>query len=287
MPDSSPWIVETSSQTFQQDAIERSRDVPVVVDFWAEWCQPCRLLGPVLEKLAEDYAGRFVLVKADTEKVPDVAAAFGVTSIPAVFGLRNGGVVDQFLGVLPEEEVRAWIERLLPSPAEDLAAEARAMEATDPQAAEAAYREAIKLMPSLTAAGVGLARMLLARDELGEARRMIEEMAAAGVLDAEGEHVQAELIIGLEAKQAGSVEACREAVDAAPDDPERQLLLAKSLAGAGAYEEAMQRCLGLIQQDRHGLGEKARELMVHVFHLLGPESELAGDYRRKLTMVLY
>jgi putative thioredoxin len=287
MSGQSPWVVETSTETFQHDVIERSKDVPVVVDFWADWCPPCRMLGPILEQLAEQFEGKFLLVKVDTQKMPDLAEAFRVSSIPAVFAFRDGQVVDQFVGLPPEPRVRAWLEQLVPSPAESLAAEARTLEQTDPEAAEARYREAIELMPSLTSAREGLARTLLARDQLDEARRLIEEMAAAGVLDAEGEHVQAELAIGLEAKQAGSVEACRAAAQAAPDDLQRQLQLAKALAGAGQHQEAMDLCLQLIQKDRQGLGEKARELTVHVFHLLGPESELASDYRRKLTMALY
>jgi putative thioredoxin len=189
--------------------------------------------------------------------------------------------------VLPEPQIRAWLQRLLPSRAETLASEAKTLEPTDPEGAEAMYREAIELMPNEASARVGLARMLLAQQRLDEAREVIEELAEAGVLDAEGEQVQAELAMELEAKAAGSIGPCRAAADAAPDDLDLQFKLARSLAGAGEHEEAMEICLRLIRKDRHGLGEPARELMVHIFHLLGPESELAGDYRRKLTMALY
>src|SRR4051812_46616407 len=113
-----PSIIETTDATFEQDAIARSKDVPVVVDFWATWCQPCRLLGPILEKLVQEMNGAFVLVKAETEQVPATAAALGIRSIPAVFGIKDGQLVDSFLGALPESAVRAWIERLLPTPAE-------------------------------------------------------------------------------------------------------------------------------------------------------------------------
>ena len=103
-----PNIIETSEATFERDVIERSKDVPVVVDFWATWCQPCRILGPILEKLAREGEGKFVLVKAETELVPNIAAGFGVRSIPAVFGIKDGRVVDSFLGALPESAIRAW-----------------------------------------------------------------------------------------------------------------------------------------------------------------------------------
>ena len=287
MSDQSPWIIETSHQTFERDVIERSRQVPVVVDFWASWCQPCRLLGPVLEKLADEYSGKFVLVKVNTDKMPDVAGSFRVTSIPAVFALRKGEVVDHFTGVVPEPQLRAWLEGLLPSQAENLVAEAQALEQTDPPAAEAKYRQALESTPNDMPARVGLARFLLAQDRLEEGRRLIEELASLDALDAVGEKIRAELVIALEGKQAGSVDQCRTDADASPDDLQLQLQLAQSLAAAGEYQEAMDICLRLIPKDRQGLGEQARQLMVDVFHLLGPDSKLAGDYRRKLTMVLY
>ena len=97
----------------------------VVVDFWATWCQPCRMLGPILEKLAQEYAGKFLLVKADTDKLQNIAAGFGVQSIPAVYALRDGQLLDSFVGLLPEGQIRQWIDRLLPSEAEELVAQAR------------------------------------------------------------------------------------------------------------------------------------------------------------------
>src|ERR687894_1369386 len=135
MSNDSATSIEATPETFERDAIERSREVPVLVDFWAEWCAPCRQLGPILEKLAGEYAGKFVLVKADTEALPDVATSFGVRSIPAVFALKDGQVVDGFVGAQPESVIRAFIDRLMPTPAEGLAAEAARLESTDPEAA--------------------------------------------------------------------------------------------------------------------------------------------------------
>src|SRR4051794_2534549 len=161
-----PNVIETTEATFERDVIERSMDVPVVVDFWASWCQPCRILGPVLEELAREANGAFVLVKAETERVPNIAAGVGVRAIPAVFGIKDGRVVDSFLGVLPESAIRSWIERLLPTPAERKVAEARRITSTDPGAAERLYREAIALAPNDPAARIGLARVLLDQDRI-------------------------------------------------------------------------------------------------------------------------
>ena len=102
MSAASPWIVETTAESFESDVLVRSRTVPVVVDFWAPWCQPCRMLGPLLERIADEFQGRFILVKANTDEMPEMSAAFGVESIPAVFAVRDGSLIDQFVGVLPD-----------------------------------------------------------------------------------------------------------------------------------------------------------------------------------------
>lgn len=283
----SPWIIETTPETFQKDAVERSREVPVVIDFWAAWCQPCRMLGPILERLANEYQGKFVLVKADTEALPEIAAAFGVESIPAVFALRDGRLVDQFVGVLPESRIRTWLTGVLPSPAEQLAAEARELERTDLQAAESKYREAIQQSPNETAAQIGLARVLLRQNRLDESRRILDELASAGALGPDGEQLRAEIMLHERSKEVGSVDQARAAAEAEPENLQLQLNLARALAAAGRYEEALETALGVVQKDRRQFGEPAREFMVGVFHLLGPDSDLASAYRRKLALALY
>lgn len=283
----SPWVVETSSDRFQEDVLERSKGVPVVVDFWAPWCSPCRMLGPLLERLADEHQGRFVLVKANTEQMPEIAGAFGVEVIPMVFALRNGAVVSHFQGLPSEPEIRQWLQHVLPSEAELLTAEARKLEHTDPQAAEAAYRKALEHSPNEISARIGLARTVLAHGRNDEARQIIEELADLGALDAEGERLQAEILLRTQAAQSGGLEPARAAAAADPENLELQLRLAQALAAAGQHQEAMEVCLAIIQRDRHGLGEQARELMVHLFHLLGPDSELTSAYRRKLALALY
>ena len=118
MSGTTTWIVETTDATFEQDVLERSRKVPVVVDFWAEWCRPCHLLAPMLERLAARFAGRFVLVKANTDQTQAAASQFRVQGIPAVFGFRDGELSDSFVGVPPESQIELWIEQLLPTEAE-------------------------------------------------------------------------------------------------------------------------------------------------------------------------
>src|SRR5580704_6827688 len=143
----SPWISETTTPRFEADVIRASVDRPMVVDFWAPWCGPCRQLTPILEKLATELNGRFQLVKINIDENPEIAQAFAVQSIPYVVALRDQQVVSEFMGVHPEEKLREWLNSILPSKAEELLKKGQELEATDAKAAMAAYREASALDP--------------------------------------------------------------------------------------------------------------------------------------------
>jgi putative thioredoxin len=282
----SSHVLDVTSATFNQDVIERSATVPVVVDFWATWCGPCRMLSPVLEKLAREYDGKFLLAKVDIDAHPDVAASFGVRSIPAVFGVRDGKAVDAFVGVQPEAMIRSWIDRLLPTEAEVLVAEATRLESTDPRAAEAKYSRALALQADLPAAEVGLGRIALAEGRLDEAVARMAALERRGFLEPEAEKLKAEVTLRAQAREAGGVEAARGALAAHPDDLARRFALAEALAAAGQYAEALSICLDLVERDRKGLGEQARQTMVAIFQLLPPGDELATEYQRQLSLVL-
>jgi putative thioredoxin len=282
----SPYVIEPTTRTFEQDVIERSRTVPVVVDFWASWCGPCKLMGPVLEKLAGEYAGKFILAKVDTERNQELALQFGVRSIPLVFGFRDAKIADAFVGVQPEAMIRAWLDRLLPTPAESLAAEASQLERTDVRAAEEKYNAALSLDPDLTAAHTGLARIALEQGRVEDAAARIAALERRGFLEPEAEKLKAELTLRLQAQDTGGVETARAALAASPNDLALKFQLAEALAASGQYADALALCLDLVERDRKGVGEKARQTMIAIFQLMPPDSELVAEYQRQLSMAL-
>ncbi len=282
-----PWIIETTVETFDKDVIERSMKLPVIVDFWATWCGPCQELGPVLEKLTREANGKFLLLKVDVDKQAEIAGWFGVQQIPVVFAIVNGQPVDQFMGNLPEAEVRTWLQKFLPSPVESLLMEATALEATSATEAEAKYRAALELQADLPAGQIGLARALTAQHRDEEASAIIQEMEKRGFLEPEGQQVKTELELRAAALESGGVGAARAAVAAQPDNLDLQLQLADALAVAHAYPEALEICLNLVKNHKAVMGEKAKSTMVQIFTVLGATSELAQQYRRKLSTAFY
>jgi putative thioredoxin len=283
----SPWIIETTTERFEADVIRASAERPVVVDFWATWCQPCRQLGPLLEKLAAEFNGRFQLVKVNVDENQEIAGAFGVESIPYVVALRDGRPVSEFVGVHPEEKLREWLGAFLPSKAEELLKQGRALEATDPKAALAAYREAAALESQNDPVRIGLARVLLKLNQDDECRKIIADLESRGYLEPEAEQVKSQLELRAAAAEAGPLDEARKTAAAAPNDLALQLKLADALAVANRHEEALQICLAIVHKDKSPLGAEAKSTMLRIFDVLGPGSDLVSTYRRKLATALY
>ncbi|HET9672050.1 MAG TPA: thioredoxin [Actinomycetota bacterium] len=257
-------VVEVTDQTFEQIVLEGSKDKPVVVDMWAAWCGPCRTLTPILERVAEERGGSFLLAKLDTDANPMVAQAFGVQSIPTVIAFRDGAPVNGFIGAYPEPEVNRFIDTILPTDAELRAEEAKTVEVSgDLEAAERGYREALADDPGNREAAVGLARILVDRGELDAA----EDLVAQHRPDPDAERVYA------------AVEM-RRWVDAPADGT---LGEAKRLAADGDLAAGLAGMLQALAEDR----ERARDAMVTVFTAVGDEDPLIPEYRRRLAAALF
>ena len=251
IPSSPHHVIEATSETFVREVIERSSTVPVVVDFWAPWCGPCRMLSPILEKLAGEYGGKFLLAKVNSDQNPDVAGQFGVRSIPAVFGVRDGAVADAFMGVQPESVIRSWINRLLPTEAESLARAARRLESSDPRAAEAKYGQALALQSDLPQAQIGLARIALAEGQIEDAAARLAALERQASSNPRPSGSRPHWCSRLRPRgQAASTP--RALLAAHPDDLKLKFALAEALAAAGQYAEALALCLDLVRARSQG-----------------------------------
>ncbi len=283
----SSWVVETTAETFEQDVIERSKETPVVLDFWAPWCGPCRQLGPILEKLADEHAGQFIVVKANSDQLSQHAAAFGVQGIPAVYALKDGEVVDGFVGLLSERELKQWLERFLPTEADRLIQAADALATTDAASAEATYRDALVKAPNSVAAQIGLARTLLSQGKHDQCRDVLAALESRGFLEPQAQQLQAQLHLAEHAVSGGELDELRQRTQKNPADLSGKLQLAEALLAARQYEDGFALCLEVIERDAGKLREQARTMMVDAFRVLGDSSELTLNYRRKLSSALY
>lgn len=283
---SSEWVIDVGEADFETAVLERSRELPVVVDFWAPWCGPCLALGPVLERLVEERAGQVLLARVNVDDAQRLAIQYGVQGIPAVKAFRDGRVVLEFVGALPESQLRAFLERVCPSEADRLAQQAAALEASDPVRAESLYRQALGQDRNQDLAAVGLARLLMARGEEGEAADLLGRVAG-GAHGAEAEQLQAILALRQQGRPLGDEAAARQRVTAEPDHPRRRYELGCVLAAAGKYREALDELLTAGERDLALARGEVRETMVRIFHAVGVRSPLADEYRDKLTRLLY
>lgn len=282
MSEQSDWIVETTDESFETDVMVRSQLGLVVVDFWAEWCAPCRMLAPILEKIATESNGQFTLVKAEVEKNQQAAGQFGVAGIPAVFAVLDEKVLDRFEGGLPEAAIKEWLANL---ETEVKLLEAISLGDQDPSAAEANLREILAVKPEHVTVSLALARLFLQQQRISECRDLLESLESRGYLEPEAEQLKAELI--LREKSTIDVSAAQSEAESQPDDFDAQLNLAEALVGQEDYEKAFEICLLLVERDRSNTGERARALMVDVFKALPADSEMVSEYRRKLSMLLF
>lgn len=282
----SPHVVDVPPGAFATAVLDESRRRPVVVDFWAPWCGPCRTLGPILERAAVAAGGAFLLAKVNVDEDPEVAARYGIQGIPAVKAYEGGEVIDEFVGALPEARVRAWLDGLVPGPADEALAEGLRLAASGDRAkARAALERALSLEPTLVEATLALGELEQADGRADAARTLLERLPEG--LPAPLAARAAALRVKLSAPAVDPAELRRRA-EAAPDDPAPRLALARALAAGGDVRAALEELLALVRRHRRDPpGDEARRAMLELFELVGARSELADEYRTKLSRELF
>jgi putative thioredoxin len=284
----SPYIFEANEENFQQLVIDASMQVPVLVDFWADWCAPCRMLMPVLADLAEHYQGRFLLVKVNSDQNQSLSSALGVRSLPTVKLFYQGQVMDEFMGALPESEIRLFLDKNIPRPSDRIVQqgmEALALEQLE-QAATCA-EQAREMDPDNPRAILLAARVALLRGAYGEAQQWIEALPAAERLKPEATELSQQIQFALDTDDLPAAEVLEQRLQQDPKDPEALHQLSLSHAKRQDYPAALELLFRLLAADRNYRDGLARKEIVRMLDLLGGDSALAHQYRRRLATALY
>lgn len=282
----SPNTFDTTSESFARDVIEASKAVPVLVDFWAPWCAPCRGLKPILEKLANEYGGKFLLAKLNTDENQEIAAQYGIRGIPNVKAFVDGRVIDEFAGALPEAAVRAFLDRVMPSPATKLRSQAQGLIAGgDFDGAESKLQEALALDADAVPVRLDLAHLMIARQAFEPAEQVLQAVPERD-RDERFEKMSIQIDAWRKARELPSVAELAARLEREPDDPTLRTALAERLIAEMHFEAALEELLGVIRATRGTQRDDARRLMVRVFSLASDQADMVSQYRRLLAAEL-
>ena len=284
-------MLDTTQADFSRDVIDSSHEAPVLVDFWAPWCGPCRTLSPLLVQIEAEYKGRLKIVKVNVDENQELSARFGVRSIPYVVAFVAGEPVDSFVGVLPAEGLRQFVGRLLPDPAETQRRKAgELLAAGDVSGAVTALRAALALDPERDSTRMDLARVLLERSsETGrtdEASACLSGVSPAGKLESRWIALDTQLQSQSRAAELPAIEVLQQRIAAEPADLQARLDLANALVARRDYEPALEQLLAIAERDRAFGDDVGRRLMLSVFDLAAGQPQLVSSFRRRLSAAL-
>ena len=282
-----PHVFDATTETFEADVLQKSMQTPVLVDFWAPWCGPCKTLGPMLEKLAGEFNGSFLLAKVDVDKEQEIAAAFQIRSVPTVFLVKGGQIVDGFPGAVPENQIREFLKQHGVEPGaaaeEPQAAEAATL---DPHARVLALRKAVESEPDKAELGLDLALALLAIGAVGEAEGLLDALPANLESDERAVRARSSLAFAAIVKDAPPVEVLQAAIEANPDDLRARHLLGVQQLVGGDPRAALEQFMEMLRRDRAYEDGLPRKTLIDAFRVVEDE-DLVGQYRRKMSSLLF
>lgn len=283
----SPHVFDATAAHFEEEVIRRSMETPVLVDFWAEWCGPCKTLGPLLEKLAADFHGAFVLAKVDVDKQQELAAAFQIRSVPTVMLVKGGQLVDGFPGALPEGQLREFLKHHGIEPADAPAEEAAPAEAAplDPHQEVVRLRKAVEAEPDKEEHKLDLALALLQTGAASEAEQLLDRLPANLATDDRAIKARAKLGFAALLVDAPPAEVLQAAIAAEPGDLRARHLLGVRQLVAGDAEAGLTQFIEILRRDRKYGDDLARKSLIDAFRVLD-DDELVGRYRRQMSALL-